>query len=191
MSKIDYNELVEFVRTHDEYYVAEFMFADNKRIAELEQDLEFTTKTSNELIEIKHKLEQELAELKEKDNYHLRYELAGADETITNLKKQIKENGKEINTKNNKLAELKKELTICKDTLRRKTQSNRDLQHRVHNVNTQLAIQELEKVNGILTDTIIEVTQDEFDLNKLCYLEEISARFYEKMQQQIKELKGE
>lgn len=95
-------------------------------------------------------LEQELAELKEKDNYHLRYELAGADETITNLKKQIEENGKEINTKNNKLAELKKELTICKDTLRRKTQSNRDLQHRVHNVNTQLAIQELEKVKNFV-----------------------------------------
>ena len=55
----------------------------------------------------------------------------------------------------------------------------------------QLAIQELEKVNGILTDIIIEVTQDEFDLNKLCYLEEISANFYEKIQQQIKELKGE
>ena len=38
----------------------------DKRIKELEQDLEFTTKTANELIEIKHKLEQELAELKEK-----------------------------------------------------------------------------------------------------------------------------
>lgn len=37
-----------------------------KRIAELEKDLEFTTKTANELIEIKHKLEKELAELKEK-----------------------------------------------------------------------------------------------------------------------------
>ena len=37
----------------------------DKRIAELEQDLEFTTKTANELIEIKQKLEQELAELKE------------------------------------------------------------------------------------------------------------------------------
>lgn len=55
----------------------------------------------------------------------------------------------------------------------------------------QKAIAELEKVNGILTDTIIEVTQNEMDLNKLCYLEEISARFYEKMQEQIKELKGE
>lgn len=30
-----------------------------KRIAELEQDLEFTTKTANDLIEIKHKLEQD------------------------------------------------------------------------------------------------------------------------------------
>ena len=37
----------------------------DQRIAELEQDLEFTTKTANELIEIKHKLEQELAEVKE------------------------------------------------------------------------------------------------------------------------------
>ena len=53
------------------------------------------------------------------------------------------------------------------------------------------AIQELEKVNGILTDTIIEITQNEMDLNKLCYLEEISARFYEKMQEQIKELEGQ
>ena len=34
--------------------------------------------------------------MKEKDNYHLRYELAGADETITNLKKQIEEKDKEI-----------------------------------------------------------------------------------------------
>ena len=53
---------------------------------------------------------------------------------------------------------------------------------------TQLAIKELEKVNSILTETIIEVTQDEFDLNRLCYLEEISAKFFEKIQQQISEL---
>ncbi len=52
-----------------------------------------------------------------------------------------------------------------------------------------LAIQELEKVHSILTDTIIEVTQDESDLNRLCYLEEISAKFFEKIQQQISELK--
>ena len=47
-------------------YLKELLKQKDQRIAELEQDLEFTTKTANELIEIKHKLEQELAELKEK-----------------------------------------------------------------------------------------------------------------------------
>lgn len=46
--------------------VCNLLNKQQQRIAELEQDLEFTTKTANELIEIKHKLEQELAELKEK-----------------------------------------------------------------------------------------------------------------------------
>ena len=47
-------------------YLKELLKQKDQRIAELEKDLEFTTKTANELIEIKHKLEQELAELKEK-----------------------------------------------------------------------------------------------------------------------------
>lgn len=47
MSKIDYNELVEFARTNDEYYVADFMFADNKRIAELEKELAIKDKMIN------------------------------------------------------------------------------------------------------------------------------------------------
>ena len=33
---------------------------------------------------------------KENDNYHLRYELAGADETIANLRQQLAEKDKEI-----------------------------------------------------------------------------------------------
>lgn len=41
-------------------------------------------------------LEQELAKLKEMDNYHSRYELAGVDETIINLQKQLEEKDKEI-----------------------------------------------------------------------------------------------
>ena len=85
-------------------------------------------------------------------------------EYIHQLKQQLVEKDKEINIKNNKLAELKKELTICKDKLRRKTQSNRDLQHRVHNVNTQLAIQELEKLkeefNGFFS---IPIQQEMFN----------------------------
>lgn len=39
MSKVDYNKLVEFIKEHDEYYVAEIMFGNQKRIAELEQEL--------------------------------------------------------------------------------------------------------------------------------------------------------
>ena len=50
------------------------------------------------------------------------------------------------------------------------------------------AIEQLERVNGVLTDTIIEVAANEIDANKLCYLEE---KFYEKIDQQINELKGE
>lgn len=53
----------------------------------------------------------------------------------------------------------------------------------------QKAIEQLEKVNEVLTDTIIEVTENEFNTDKLCYLEEISSRFYDKIQQQINELK--
>ena len=90
MSKIDYNELVEFVRTHDEYYVAEFMFVDNKRISELEQDLEFTTKTANELIEIKHKLEQQLEE-KNKEIKELKQNLTKKSQQIKKSKQTIKE----------------------------------------------------------------------------------------------------
>ena len=39
MSKVDYNKLVEFIKEHDEYYIAEIMFGNQKRIAELEQEL--------------------------------------------------------------------------------------------------------------------------------------------------------
>lgn len=114
---------------------------------------------------------------------------------IQQLKQQLAEKQNTINEINKEFVQAVHDWkTLCK----KKDKEISDLEKKIslmeeqdmifHN---QLAIQELEKVNGILTDTIIEVTQDEFDLNKLCYLEEISARFYEKMQQQIKELKGE
>lgn len=60
-------DLEKFVERYPTYIEAlEMLEQKDQRIAELEKDLEFTTKTANELIEIKHKLEQELAELKEK-----------------------------------------------------------------------------------------------------------------------------
>lgn len=40
-------------------YYLDVIKEKDQRIAELEQDLDFTTKTANDLIEIKHKLEQD------------------------------------------------------------------------------------------------------------------------------------
>ena len=72
-------------------------------------------------------LKQELAELKEKDNYHLRYELAGADETITNLKQQLAEKDIRIEELegqfayececNKQLVELQKQLAEKQNTI--------------------------------------------------------------------------
>lgn len=52
------------------------------------------------------------------------------------------------------------------------------------------AISELEEVNGLLTDTIIEVTEKEFNVDKLCYLEEISSKFSEKIKNKIEKIQG-
>lgn len=52
----------------------------------------------------------------------------------------------------------------------------------------QLVINELERINSILTDTIIEVTQNEMNIDKLAYLEEISASFGQKINDRINNL---
>ena len=119
-------------------------------------------------------LEQELAELKEKDNYHLRYELAGADETIVNLKKQLEEKDKEIeklkqqNTLlENENGKLAKELIV----------KNYKKAQKEVSFGIQLAIKELEKVKEWLEPKY-------FDYEQINYLSKI-------IDQQIKELKGE
>lgn len=98
-------------------------------------------------------------------------------EQINQLKLQLKEKGKEIKIRNDKLDELKNQLANCHKSLKRKTQSNRDLQHLKHKTNTQLAIQELEKVKEWLEPKY-------FDYEQINYLSKI-------INQQIKELKGE
>ena len=74
-----------------------------KRIAELEKDLEFTTKTANELIEIKHKLEQELA-VKDKminliwiDLFHLNNDNNDWTKSLDKYKQEAQEKLKEMN----------------------------------------------------------------------------------------------
>lgn len=75
-----------------------------KRIAELEKDLEFTTKTANELIEIKHKLEQELA-IKDKminliwiDLFHLNNDNNDWSKSVAQYQKEAIEKLKEGDT---------------------------------------------------------------------------------------------
>lgn len=124
----------------------------------------------NEIQQLKQQLaekDKEIAHLKEKDNYHLRYELAGADETITNLKQQLEEKDKEIE-------KLKLKLDIRAMSLQNinteRIESERN--------QTQLAIQELEKVK-ILIQNAINFVRPNF------------VEVYDAINKQIKELKGE
>lgn len=77
----------------------------NMQLVDLQKQLEEKQKTIDEInrefVQAVHdwkalcaEKDKEIAHLKEKDNYHLRYELAGADETITNLKQQLEEKDK-------------------------------------------------------------------------------------------------
>lgn len=124
-------------------------------------------------------LNEQIAEMNESQNETMKYLNKLRDEN-NQFKQELEEKCKEITRYKQELEQTNAGYDFIYE------QSGKTI-----NELKQLAIDELKKVNGILTDTIIEVTQDEMDLNKLCYLEEISAKFYEKMQEQIKKLKGE
>ena len=83
---------------------------------------------------------------KEKDNYHLRYELAGADETIANLRQQLAEKDKEIERLKN-LFELNNEVVINqgKEIFDLRVQVLQQQQNQI-----QLTIKELEKVKNFV-----------------------------------------
>lgn len=136
-------------------------------------------------------LEQKLAELKEKDNYHLRYELAGADETITNLKQQLAE-------KQNEIDEINKEFVQAvhdwKALCAKKDNEISKLQASYQQVKTQLAIQELEKVKEEMDlngNSYCEIRQGTSPHNPTDYAWFNYVKFRNYLNQQIKELKGE
>lgn len=81
-------DLEKFTERYPTYIEAlEMLEQKDQRIAELEKDLEFTTKTANELIEIKHKLEQELNSKNMLcENYN-----CGLNKKIQQLKKELAE----------------------------------------------------------------------------------------------------
>ena len=124
--------------------------------------------------------DKEIAHLKEKDNYHLRYELAGADETITNLKQQLEEKDKENE-------ELKLKLDIRAMNLQN---INTERMEAVRN-QTQLAIKELEKTKDLLlneskNNPIIYDVNDDLVGGAID-----KDAVFKIIDQQIKELKGE
>lgn len=147
---------------------------DNEDIPALLNNYQATVRL-NELNDKVKELEQELAELKEKDNYRLRYELAGADETITNLKKQLAEKDKEIE-------KLKQQYTILENENGKLTtelivDKYKKAQKEV-SFGKQLAIQELEKVKILLQ-------------NAVNYEKYTFVGIYDAVNNQIKELRGE
>ena len=145
-----------------------------------------------EIDQLKHQLTE-----KDKENEQLKTRISELEDQdwyescIRQLEEQNDRLIQEREEKDKEIESLKQQLEETNAGYDFTYEQSRETIKELKQNQTQLAIQELEKVNGILTDIIIEVTQDEFDLNKLCYLEEISANFYEKIQQQIKELKGE
>ena len=147
---------------------------------------------------------------KENDNYHLRYELAGADETITNLKQQLEEKQKTIDEINREFVQAVHDWkTLCaekdKEIEKLKTKQKPIGMHskedyfqrcnfleeeniKLQFAQKQLAIQELEKVKVNLKDRISMMKNEEHS-----YLQKVVAWYdiCDQINKQIKELKGE
>lgn len=142
-----------------------------QQLEEKEKQIDIISRDNNlykyNIDEQKRIIDDFAKQLKEKDNYHLRYELAGADETIANLRQQLAE-------KQNTIDEINKEFvqavhdwkTLCKkkdkeiEKLRKILNFQNinagidikemwaDLFIKQVDKNKQLAIQELEKVKN-------------------------------------------
>ena len=143
----------------------------------------------NEIQQLKQQLaekDKEIAHLKEKDNYHLRYELAGADETITNLKQQLEEKDKEIERlKDFEKAYYYNQLQTSPEDIQKFQQlANQS----AVNIN-YIAIQELEKVKNTLKH-FCNIHSDEYYGVKT-EIKGIELDVCESIDYQIKELKGE
>ena len=134
----------------------------------------------DELTKIVEEKDKEIAHLKEMDNYHLLYELAGADETIANLKKQLEEKDKEI--------ELLKHLGNHEITVEMFKENTKLIIEK-----RQFAISELEKVKK-LTENLLEKFCNSWEYNQKYMRGHRHIEYYDLIQgidNQIKELKGE
>lgn len=176
-------------------YYLDIVKEKDQRIAELEQDLEFTTKTANALIEIKHKLEHQLAE---KD---IRIEeLEGQFAYECECNKQLVELQKQLEEKQNTIDEINKEFVqavhdwkaLCAEKDKEIEEKMMSFEKRCQEYyksdefKRDFAIQELEKVQE---DCFIQKELVDFG-NVACFMVDI-ADILEIINNQIKELKGE
>ena len=127
----------------------------------------------------------ELYELLNQQDKHIK-ELQANNEILKTSKshfKKVAENVVDLLGKLNKFIgePQTRELNYCKVI-----EDTKSYIEKLKQSQKQLAISVLEEVNGLLTDTIIEVTENEFNTDKLCYLEEISSKFSEKIKNKIK-----
>lgn len=132
--------------------------------------------------------------LVEKENQQLKIENETLKEKISTQLQNNADNVDFMENQRKEIERLKEKLKDIKNNYRRQIDSlliaRLNLFKQLKQSQNKKAIEELEKVNAILTDIIIEITEDEFDLNKLYYLEPISAIFRQKIDNQIKDLEG-
>lgn len=181
------------VETRETFYTEETVNQLKQQIEEKEKQIDIISRDNNSykynIDEQKRIIDDFAKQLKEKDNYHLRYELAGADETITNLKEQLAEKDIRIEELegqfayececNKQLVELQKQLAEKQNTI---DEINKEFVQAVHDwktlcaekdkeisklqascqqVKTQLAIQELEKVKDCCESYALELNKRE------------------------------
>lgn len=159
-----------------------------QQLAEKEKQIDIISRDNNSykynIDEQKRIIDDFAKQLKEKDNYHLRYELAGADETIANLRQQLAEKQNTINEINKEFVQTVHDWkTLCaekdKEIEKLKTKQELTFIHskedyfkrcnfleeeniKLQFAQKQLAIQELEKVKTITEwkfNSIVDVVE--------------------------------
>ena len=175
-----------------------------QQLEEKEKQIDIISRDNNSykynIDEQKRIIDDFAKQLKENDNYRLRYELAGADETITNLKQQLVEKQNtidEINKefeqavhdwkalcaeKDKEIEKLKQQYTILENENGKLAKelivkNYKEAQKEV-SFGIQLAISELEKVKILLQ-------------NAVNYEKYTFVGIYDAVNNQIKELRGE
>ena len=147
----------------------EFVKGLTDKIADLEAKLAEKQKLLEDSVDVH--------EMEEKDIYKLRYELAGATETIEVLKPQLAEKEKEIKSKERTINALQNGL--CVDLLNKEMLELRNQ----HQDKISFCIEQLEKVKWIVED-IQCACGDDYNISRDFLIEEIDSQI-----KQLKEMK--